>query len=95
MIKILANSSVASHFSSSLDGLPQYTLVRHVPAMPVNARKALHLILTKIGMCQQMSLRIPSTKYQENPFCYSQVVTPGSTGSNQEIDIWHFVTPQA
>jgi len=93
MIKIPANSSIARHFSPSLEGLLQYTLVCHTPAMPVNACNTLHLILTKIGMCQQMSLRIPSTKYQENPFCHSQVVTPGSTGGNQEIDIWHFVTP--
>jgi hypothetical protein len=93
MIKIQANSSVASHFSPSLEGL--YTLMRHNPAMPVNACKSLHLILTKIAMCQQMSLQIPSIKYQENPFCQSQFVTPGSTGSNQEINTWHFVTPQA
>ena len=82
MIKISANSCIASHFSPSLEGLPQYTLVRHAPAMPVNACKALHLILTKIGMCQQMSLWIPSIKYQENPVCQSQVVTLGLAGGN-------------
>jgi hypothetical protein len=95
MIKIPADSSIASHFSPSLEGLPQYTLMHHDPAMPINACKALHLILTKIGMCQQMSLLIPSIKYQENPFCQFQFVTPGSTGGNQEINTWHFVTPQA
>jgi hypothetical protein len=95
MIKIPAITSVASHFSPSLEGLLQYTLVRHAPAMPVNARKAVYLILTKIGMCQQMSLRIPNIKFQETPFCQSQFVRPGSTDSNREINTWHFVTPQA